>query len=86
MKDALMTSLFDELSGKLEKDPRLTKRSGPRADLGLLMFNARDDVSALWKAAEAEMAAIQGEGRMPSAELVAAIDALRPIFGERSAR
>lgn len=35
----MAASLFDELSAKLAKDPRLTKRGGPRVDLGLLLFN-----------------------------------------------
>lgn len=79
-----MSSLFDELTEKLGKDPSLTKRSGPRADLGLLMFNARDDVRALWLAAGAEIDRAQAEGRRPPADLVAAVENLRPIFGDRA--
>jgi hypothetical protein len=78
-----MTSLFDDLTAKLEADPRLMKRSGARADLGLLMFNARDAFRELWLAAEAELAAAASEGREPSARLVAALEELRSIFGER---
>jgi hypothetical protein len=78
-----MISLFDDLTAKLEADPRLTKRSGARADLGLLMFNARDSFRELWLAAEAEVAEVAGEGREPSARLAAALEELRPIFGER---
>jgi hypothetical protein len=78
-----MTSLFDDLTAKLEADPRLTKRSGARADLALLMFNARDSFRELWLAAEAEATFAASEGREPSARLTAALDELRPIFGER---
>ncbi len=80
-----MSSLYDELTGKLAKDPRITKRSGARADLGLLMFNARDSVRDLWAAADAEVASTTAAGRAPSADLEAAVEALRPIFGDREA-
>ncbi|MBL8923997.1 MAG: hypothetical protein JNJ54_34390 [Myxococcaceae bacterium] len=74
----MRASLFDELSEKLAKDPRLTRRGGPRVDLSLLLFNARDEVRALWTAADATARA--GE---VSPELEAAVDRLRPIFGAR---
>lgn len=74
-------SLYDELAEKLARDPRLTRRGGPRADLGLLLFNAREDLAALWRAAER---AVGGEG--DAEDLRAAVDALRPIFGERPGR
>lgn len=73
-----MKSLFDELSEKLAKDPRLTKRGGPRVDLSLLLFNAREHVRALWLAADALSRENKG-----SPALDAAVDALRPIFGAR---
>ncbi len=70
----MTASLYEELSAKLEKDPRLTKRGGPRVDLSLLLFNAREDVRALWEAAQS----------VPeNAELSAAVERLRPIFGRR---
>ncbi|MBU1079542.1 MAG: hypothetical protein KKB59_03555, partial [Spirochaetes bacterium] len=47
-----MISLYDELAEKLARDPSVTKRSGPRQDIGLLLFAARDDIAALWRAAE----------------------------------
>lgn len=78
-----MSSLFDELTEKLRKDPRLTKRGGPRADLGLLMFNARDDVRALWHAAVAELERAKHEQRAVPEALATAVEALRPIFGDR---
>ena len=78
-----MTSLFDELSEKLAKDPRLTKRGGPRFDLGLLLFNARDDLRRLWDAARSELERADREQRPPPEQLAAAVEALRPIFGPR---
>jgi hypothetical protein len=77
-----MTSLFDDLSDRLRKDPRLTRRGGPRADLGLLLFNARDDLRDLWAAAER---CARGEAGAGDA-LGAAVERLRPIFGERPGR
>jgi len=78
-----MTSLYDELTEKLRQDPRLTKRGGARFDLSLLLFNAREPLHELWIAAELEVANARNEGRRPSAALEAAVDKLRPIFGER---
>ena len=77
-----MSSLYDELSKKLEQDPRLTKRGGPRFDLMLLLFNARGSLLELWQAAEIEVAEARNAGR-PSDRLEAAVDGLRPVFGER---
>jgi len=78
-----VSSLFDELTERLAKDPSLTKRSGPRADLALLMFNARDDVAELWLAAEAQLTRARSVGGLPPTDLAAAVERLRPIFGER---
>lgn len=44
------------------------------AKRSLLLFNAREDVRALWEAAQS----VQG-----NAELSAAVERLRPIFGQR---
>ncbi len=74
-----MASLYEDLCRKLEQDPRLTKRGGPRADLGLLLFNARDALFGLWQAADRQ---VHSGGAVP-ADLRAAVDRLRPIFGER---
>jgi hypothetical protein len=75
-----VSSLYDELSEKLEKDPRLTKRGGPRYDLGLLLFDYRDPMRALWRAADR-----YGLSRDPRAldDLRDAVERLRPLFGER---
>ncbi|MBL8967085.1 MAG: hypothetical protein JNG85_08750 [Spirochaetaceae bacterium] len=78
-----MASLFDELAEKLRADPRLTRRGGPRADLGLLLFNARDELRGLWAAAERNLAADDPEAL---AALRSAVERLRPIFGEREGR
>ena len=79
-----MSSLYDDLSEKLKKDPRLTKRGGARYDLSLLLFNARDSLRELWDAAESEVTKAKSEGNHPSELLQAAVEKLRPIFGERS--
>ncbi len=78
-----MSSLYDELTEKLKQDPRLSKRGGARSDLGLLMFNARDSVRELWLAADREVADARAESRHPE-RLQAAVEALRPLFGDRS--
>ena len=76
-----MKSIYEELAGKIRKDPSLIKRSGPRQDLGLLLFNEREAIDSLWKAAERC-------GRCPDAgalgELGKAVERLRPLFGERA--
>jgi hypothetical protein len=77
-----MKSLFDELIERINQDPRLTKRGGARADLGLLLHADREALGALWKAADR---CIRLEGAEPLGELRAAVEKLRPLFGERSA-
>ncbi len=74
-------SLYDELSDRLRKDPRLTKKGGPRVDLSLLLFNAREDVRTLWSAAVLEVEAARRDGRASALE--PAVEALRPLFGLR---
>ena len=77
-----MSSLYDELSKKLEQDHRLTKRGGARPDLGLLLFNARDSLHELWKAAD-HYTRLPDDAALRALE--AAVDALRPVFGEKAA-
>jgi hypothetical protein len=79
-----MRSLFDELDEKVRREPSLRKQNMPRVDMSLLLFNARDDVRALWMAAHDAVDAARAEGRAPPDALVAAVDKLRPIFGERA--
>ena len=81
-----MLSMFDELTERLLKDPRLTKRGGPRFDLSLLLFNARDALRELWSAAEQTLVNARSEGRPANAALEAAVEKLRPIFGARGPR
>lgn len=78
-----MRSLYDELTDKLNQDPRLTRRGGPRFDLSLLLFNARDSLRELWVAANLEVAKAKSEKRPPSEALENAVEKLRLIFGER---
>ncbi|HHY56991.1 MAG TPA: hypothetical protein GYA08_16315 [Chloroflexi bacterium] len=81
-----MNSLYDELADKVKRDSRVTKPGMARVDLGLLLFNAGDDIRELWAAADAELAAIRQEGRQPSPRLEAAVEKLRLIFGVRPPR
>jgi hypothetical protein len=78
-----MSSLYDELSDKLKKDPRRTKIGGARYDLGLLLFNARDSLCELWQAADAEISNARHEVHQSPSSLEAAVEKLRPIFGEK---
>ena len=78
-----MSSLYDDLSEKIKKDPILTKRGGARFDLSLLLFNARDSLQELWIAADIEVAKTRSESYSPSECLEAAVEKLRPIFGEK---
>jgi hypothetical protein len=76
-----MSSLYEDLSEKLKKDPRLTKRGGARYDLSLLLFNARDSLHELWEAADRY---IQSGDTEAFDDLHDAVEKLRPLFGERS--
>ena len=76
-----MNSLYDELSERLKKDPRLTRRGGPRVDIGLLLLSNRDALRDLWIAAEKSERLRDPES---SVTLQNAVERLRPLFGERS--
>jgi hypothetical protein len=76
-----MTSIYDELSGKIATASGRASRDGARRDLGLLLFADRDAIRDLWNAAD-RYAAKLGEDLPP--ELRSAIESLRPLFGERS--
>ncbi len=71
-------SLYRELVDRLAKDPRLTKRGGPRVDLSLLLFNARADLEALWVASER-----LAQTKTAPGALTEAVERLRPLFGPR---
>jgi hypothetical protein len=73
-------SVYDELSEKAARGPGPTKRNGPRVDIGLLLMNYRDDLRDLWSAAES-CARTMGDGA--PADLRAAVEKLRPFYGER---
>jgi hypothetical protein len=75
-----MPSLYDELNEKLKQDPRLTKRGGARYDLGMMLFDEREALHELWLAAERSG---RGGGADTLADLRAAVETLRPLFGER---
>ena len=76
-----MPSLFDDLNARIARNPGLTKKSVARFDMTLLLFNHRDDLCALWQAAD-RLGAAHDEAT--ARELAAAVDRLRPIFGERA--
>ena len=80
-----MASLFEALEAKLRADPSLLRRSGPRQDLGLLLFAKREEFDRLWKAAERVLASEGLRDELDEASLIelrSAVDALRAIFGE----
>ena len=79
-----MTSLYAELAAKVKADPRVTRHNMARADLGMLLFNAGDALNELWLAAEAELADDAAVDHPAAARLQAAVEKLRPIFGERT--
>lgn len=74
-----MASLFDAVDAKI--GPGVTKRETARFDMTLLLFNARSAIRDLWVAADGEVTARGAEAPSGLAE---AVEALRPIFGERS--
>ena len=71
-----MRSLYDELAAKLALDPSLTKRGGPRLDIGLLLLGRREELNILWKAAAQCLSQID-QVDQPPAPLSAAVDDLR---------
>ena len=77
----IMKSLYEEVSEKLAKDPRLTKRGGARFDMSLLLFNSRDAINELWIAADRYIQSRDGDD---VSELRNAVEKLRSVFGERS--
>jgi hypothetical protein len=81
-----MGSLYEELEAKLQADPSLLRRSGPRQDLGLLLFSNRGEIDRLWKAAERTLVWAERpdeRGLDALEELRAAVEGLRMVFGDR---
>ena len=78
-----MKSLYDDLLARLENEPRVGRRGGARVDLGLLLFDRRDALCALWTAADRYL-------RSPCPEALAdlgrTVEGLRPLYGERPGR
>ncbi len=72
-----MISLYGELLERAERDPRMPARNRARQDLGVLLFSRREDIAALWKAAARTGPEAQAD------DLAAAVERLRPVFGER---
>lgn len=77
----IMKSLYEEVSEKLAKDPRLTKRGGARFDMSLLLFNSRDAINELWITADRYIQSRDGDDVR---DLRNAVEKLRLVFGERS--
>ncbi|MBN1154590.1 hypothetical protein JXB12_06660 [candidate division KSB1 bacterium] len=75
-----MISLFEELSAKLIKNPRLSSRSGARYDMILLLFNARDAIYELWKSADRYLQTSDADAL---AHIQENVEKLRSIFGAR---
>lgn len=75
-----MSSLYDELSAKVEAEQARKKRGVPTFDLTLLMFNSRESLHRLWHAADENL---RTDDEAARAELQGAVDELRPIFGDR---
>jgi dsDNA-binding SOS-regulon protein len=76
-----MVSIYDELSGKIDRAAPHSARDGARRDLGLLLFAEREALSDLWKAADRCARLLHAE---ESADMREAVDRLRPLFGERA--
>jgi hypothetical protein len=74
-----MASIYDGLCGKIDRASSRTARDGARRDLGLLPFARRGELRDLWKAAEGR---VQGADAEASGALAAAVEKLRPLFGE----
>ena len=75
-----MSSFYDELSKKLNKEPKLSKKSCARFDISLLLFNARDSINELWNAAERYLQCRDADSL---ADIEKAVEKLRPLFGGR---
>jgi hypothetical protein len=68
-----VSSLYDDLSERIKKDSRLTKRGGAGFDFNLLLFNARDSLRELWEAVDVEVNESRSKGHQTSELLKAAV-------------
>jgi hypothetical protein len=78
-----MKSLYRELSDKIAEDPRMNANRGPRQDLGILLFSRREEIAALWSAAERSLVSGVARSENDRGDLSAAVESLRHLFGER---
>jgi len=75
-----MPSLYEDLALKLEASPGPSRGGGPRFDISVLLFNSRDALDELWRTADRYVQTGEIE---TAAALARAVEALRPIFGDR---
>jgi hypothetical protein len=76
-----MGSLYDELAAKLSAASQAPRRQAAKADIAMLLYARRDALRELWLAAEQDASSPGAEGL---SRLNNAIEALRPLFGERA--
>jgi len=76
-----MPSLFDEISSRMGRDREQgrSRNSMAKFDMTLFLYNARDDLRELWRAADE--AARETAAPEP---LKRAVEKLRPLFGDKS--
>jgi hypothetical protein len=79
-EEGSVKSVYDELSEKAAREPKVTRRNEPRVDIGLLLMNYRDDLRDLWSAADS---CARSMGELVPADLRDAVERLRPLYGER---
>jgi len=75
-----VSSVYDDISRRLARDPRLTKRGGARFDMSLMLFNQRECIHELWMAADEHLAC--GGGGDDKNRLREAVEKLRFVFGD----
>lgn len=75
-----MPSLYDQYAEKMGRNSGLRGRNAARADIGMLLFAQRDDIRDLWVAADRLERQADPVARQA---LDAAVEKLRPLFGER---
>jgi hypothetical protein len=79
-----MISVYEELSAKIARAAARGPRDGARRDLGLILFAERERLGELWKAAARCVPNPEAAAEDPAlAALREAVEALRPLFGER---
>lgn len=79
-----MKSLYEELMEKSARPQGRGRAPQSKVDLGLMLIASGEKTSKLWLAAEQELSRLEQQGQKASRDLVEAVEALRPLFGERS--